>query len=52
VADLEKMLNEAADSHNKHAGSFEPAEQTKVMPLDPNNLEGKAARVSSSLDTK
>ncbi|CAN6251823.1 unnamed protein product [Urochloa humidicola] len=51
VADLEKMANELIDPL-KHAGSFEPAEQIKDVPLDPNVPEGKTLRVSSTLDSK
>jgi hypothetical protein len=35
VANLEKLVNEDLDSSAKHAGSFEAAEQTKEVPLDP-----------------
>jgi hypothetical protein len=35
VANMEKMVNEDLDSTAKHAGSFEAAEQTKEVPLDP-----------------
>jgi hypothetical protein len=52
VANLEKMVNEDLDSTAKHAGSFEAAEQTKEVPLDPAAPEGKALRVSSTLDPK
>jgi hypothetical protein len=52
VANMEKMVNEDLDSTAKHAGSFEAAEQTKEVPLDPAAPEGKALRVSSTLDTK
>jgi hypothetical protein len=52
VADLEKLVNEDLDSATKDAGSFEAAEQTKEVPLDPAALEGKALRVSSTLDPK
>jgi hypothetical protein len=52
VMDLEKLANEGLDSSAKHAGSFEAAEQTKEMPLDPAAAEGKALRVSSTLDSK
>jgi hypothetical protein len=50
VANLEKLVNEDLDSTAKHAGSFEAAEQTKEVPLDPASPEGKAFRVSSTLD--
>jgi hypothetical protein len=35
VANLEKLVNKDLDSAAKHAGSFEAAEQTKEVPLDP-----------------
>jgi hypothetical protein len=50
VANLEKMVNEDLNSSAKHAGSFEAAEQTKDVPLDSAASEGKALRVSSTLD--
>jgi N12 class adenine-specific DNA methylase len=49
VTTLEKMVNEDLDS-TKHTGNFEAAEQTKEVPLDPAAPEGKALRVSSTLD--
>jgi hypothetical protein len=52
VTDLEKLANEVLDSSAKHAGSFEAAEQTKEVPLDPAAPEGKTLRVSSILDPK
>jgi hypothetical protein len=52
VANLEKLVNEDLDSPAKHAGSFEAAKQTKEVPLDPAAPEGKALRVSSTLDPK
>jgi hypothetical protein len=52
VANLEKLVNEDLSSTAKHAGSFEAAEQTKEVPLDPTVPEGKALRVSSTLDLK
>jgi hypothetical protein len=50
VANLEKMVNEDLNSTAKHTGSFEAAEQTKEVPLDPAAPEGKALRVGSTLD--
>jgi hypothetical protein len=41
VANMEKMVNEDLDSATKHAGSFEAAEQTKEVPLDPAAPEGQ-----------
>jgi hypothetical protein len=52
AANLEKLVNEDLNSTAKHAGSFEAAEQTKGLPLDPTAPEGKALRVSSTLDPK
>jgi hypothetical protein len=52
VTNLEKLVNEDLDSSAKHAGSFEAAKQTKEVPLDPAAPEGKALRVSSTLDPK
>jgi hypothetical protein len=52
VANMEKLVNEDLDPATKHAGSFEAAEQTKEVPLDPAAPEGKALRVSSTLDPK
>jgi hypothetical protein len=52
VAGLEKLVNEDLDSTAKHAGSFDAAKQTKEVPLDPAAPDGKALRVSSTLDPK
>jgi hypothetical protein len=52
VANMEKMVNEDLSSTAEHAGSFEGAEQTKEVPLDPAAPEGKALRGSSTLDPK
>jgi hypothetical protein len=52
VVNLEKLVNEDLDSTAKHVGSFEAAEQTKEVPLDPAAPEGKALRVSSTLNPK
>jgi hypothetical protein len=52
VANLEKLVIEDLNSSTKHVGSFEAAEQTKELPLDPSAPEGKVLRVSSTLDPK
>jgi hypothetical protein len=49
---MEKMVNEDLNSTAKHAGNFEAAKQTQEVPLDPAAPEGKALRVSSTLDPK
>ena len=36
----------------RHAGSFEPAEGTKKIPLDPSNSDGKVLTISADLDPK
>jgi hypothetical protein len=41
VANMEKLVNKDLDSTTKHAGSFEAAEQTKEVPLDPAAPQGK-----------
>jgi hypothetical protein len=46
VANMDKLVNEDFDSIAKHADSFEAAEQTKEVPLDPAAPEGKVLRVS------
>jgi hypothetical protein len=52
VANLEKLVNKDLDSSAKHAGSFEAAEQTKEVPIDPAAPEGEVLRVSSTLHPK
>jgi hypothetical protein len=52
IANLEKMVNEDLDSATKHARNFEAVEQTKEVPLDLAAPEGKALRVSSTLNPK
>jgi hypothetical protein len=52
VATMEKLVNEDHYSTAKLAGSFEAAEHTKEVPLDPAAPKGKALRVSSTLDPK
>jgi hypothetical protein len=52
VTNLEKLVNKDLDSSTKHAGSFEATEQIKEVPLDPAAPEGKALRVSSTLEPK
>jgi hypothetical protein len=52
VATIVKMVKEDLSPTAKYAGNFEAAEQTKEVPLDPTAPEGKALRVSSTLDPK
>jgi hypothetical protein len=52
TATLDQMASEAMDSAHQHAGSFEPTEGSKTVPLDPSQPNGKALRVSATLDSK
>jgi hypothetical protein len=49
---MEKLVNEDLDFTAKHTDSFEAAEQTKEVPLDPAAPEGKALRVRSTINPK
>jgi hypothetical protein len=51
AADLERLSEEIPDP-KRHAGSFEPAKEVKLVPLSPNHLDGKALKVSAALDPK
>ena len=37
---------------HRHAGSFEPAEGIKKVPLDPSHPDDKALQISANLDGK
>jgi len=52
AATLDKMASEALDSTHRHAGSFEPAEGIKKVPLDPSHSDDKALQISATLDDK
>ena len=45
AATLNKMASEALDSTHRHAGSFEPAEGIKKVPLDPSHSDDKALQI-------
>jgi hypothetical protein len=51
VADLNGLAKEIPDP-KRHAGNFEPVEDIKLVPLDPTSLDGKALKVSATLDPK
>ena len=40
------------DSKQRHVGNFESAEGTKGIPLDPKTPDGKALKISATLDSK
>jgi len=48
---LEALATEAPKP-KCHAGSFEPAEGTKKIPLDPSGSDGKVLTISADLDPK
>jgi len=48
---LEALATEAPEP-KRHAGSFEPAEGTKKILLDPDNSNGKVLTISADLDPK
>ena len=52
TAQLKDMVDVAMDSRQWHAGAFEFAEGTKDIPLNPNNPDGKALKISATLDSK
>jgi hypothetical protein len=51
AADLDGLANAIPDP-KCHAGSFEPAEDVKLVPLDPADPKGKALNISATLDPK
>jgi hypothetical protein len=51
AADLDGLANEIPDPKH-HAGSFEPAEDVKLMPLDPADPKRKVLSISATLDPK
>ena len=40
------------DSKQQNAGTFEPAEGTKDVPLNPKTSDGKTLKISATLDSK
>jgi hypothetical protein len=51
VADLDSLAKEILDP-KCHASNFEPTEDVKLVPLDPANPDGRALKVSATLDPK
>jgi hypothetical protein len=51
AADLDGLANEIPDP-KRHAGSFEPMKDVKLVPLDPIDPKGKALSISDTLDPK
>jgi hypothetical protein len=51
AADLDGLANAIPDP-KRHADSFKPMEDVKLVPLDPADPKGKALNVSATLDHK
>jgi hypothetical protein len=51
VANLDSLADEVPDP-KCHAGNLEPAEDVKLVPLDPTNLKGMALSISATYDPK
>jgi hypothetical protein len=51
AADLDGLAKEIPDP-KRHASNFEPTEDVKLVPLDPANPDGRALKVSATLDPK
>ncbi|XP_066347916.1 uncharacterized protein [Miscanthus floridulus] len=51
IANLDQLSGEAPDSKH-HAGTFEPAEAVKLIPVDPAYPDDRALRISATLDIK
>jgi hypothetical protein len=52
AADLDGGLADEIPDPKRHAGSFEPAEDVKLVSLDPTDPKGKALSISATLDPK
>ena len=52
AAQLQGMAEEAMDSKQRNAGTFEPAEFTKDVPLNPKTPDGKTLKISATLCSK
>jgi hypothetical protein len=51
IVDLENLINEVPDP-KWHAGNLEPAEATKIAPLDPSSSNDKTLWINSELNPK
>jgi hypothetical protein len=51
AADLDSLAKEIPDP-KRHARNFKPAEDVKLVPLDPTSMDGKALKVSANHDPK
>ncbi|XP_066351677.1 uncharacterized protein [Miscanthus floridulus] len=51
IANLDRLRSEAPDSKH-HAGTFEPKEAVKLIPVNPACPDDRALRISTTLDIK
>jgi hypothetical protein len=51
ATNLDGLAKEIPDP-KRHAGNFEPLKDIKLAPLDPANSDGRALKVSATLDPK
>jgi hypothetical protein len=51
VSNLDSLAKEIPDP-KRHADNFEPAEDVKLVPLDPTDSNRKALSISATLDPK
>ncbi|XP_066384742.1 uncharacterized protein [Miscanthus floridulus] len=51
IADLDQLANEVPDA-KRRIGTFEPAEDVKLVPVDPTVPDGRGLKVSATLDSK
>ena len=51
IVNLDQLGSEVPDS-KRRAGTFEPTETVKLVPVDPNCSNGRTLRVSATLDNK
>jgi hypothetical protein len=51
AANLDGLAKEISDP-KRHASNFEPAEDVKLIPLDPTDSYRKALSISATLDPK
>ena len=51
IVNLDRLSSEAPDS-KRRAGTFEPAEAVRLIPIDPTCSNGRALRISATLDSE
>ncbi|XP_066316204.1 uncharacterized protein [Miscanthus floridulus] len=51
IVNLDQLGSEAPDS-KRRAGTFEPTEAIKLIPIDPTGSNDRALRISATLDSK